>query len=145
KQPLRSAVEPEAGLGRLDPAAGAVEEPLSDALLEGPDLQTHRGLVDPELVGSLREAAALDDRTEGHQLLRVHKHILLLPFERTAAPPADLRSTTCQTRRGSRTRSSAAIASSRWRRRSGRATSSCGLSTSPCSRCSSFSRCRSRS
>ena len=34
QQPLRSAVEPEPGLGRLDPAAGTVEKPLADALLQ---------------------------------------------------------------------------------------------------------------
>src|SRR5881394_1663899 len=67
-EPLRSAVEPETGLGRLDPAAGAAE-----ALLERPDLQAHRRLRHPELVGGLREAAALDNRTKGRELLRVHK------------------------------------------------------------------------
>ena len=72
-EPLRSAVEPETGLGRLDPAAGAVEELLADALLERPDLQAHRRLRHPELVGGLREAAALDNRTKGRELLRVHK------------------------------------------------------------------------
>ena len=72
-EPLRSAVEPETGLGRLDPAAGAVEEPLTDALLERPDLKADRGLRHPELVGGLREAAALDNRTKGRELLRVHK------------------------------------------------------------------------
>ncbi len=72
-QPLRSAVEPETGLGRLDPAAGAVEELLADALLQRPDLQAHRRLRHPELVGGLREAAALDNRTKGRELLRVHK------------------------------------------------------------------------
>ena len=76
EQPLRPAVEPEAGLGRLDPAAGAVEEPLADALLERPDLQTDRRLRHPELVGRLREAAALDDRAKGGELLRVHKNTL---------------------------------------------------------------------
>ena len=76
EQPLRSAIEPEAGLGRLDPAAGAVEEPLADPLLERPDLQADRGLGDAELVGGLREAPALDDRAEGSELLRVHKNTL---------------------------------------------------------------------
>ena len=73
EQPLRSAVEPETGLGRLDPAAGAVEKPLADALLERSDLKADRGLRHPELVGGLREAAALDHRAKGRELLRVHK------------------------------------------------------------------------
>jgi hypothetical protein len=60
-QPLRSAVEPQPGLGRLDPAAGAVEELLPDALFQRPDLQAHRRLRHSELVGGLREAAALDN------------------------------------------------------------------------------------
>ena len=76
KQPLRSAVEPEPGLGRLDPAAGAVEEPLADALLERPNLKADGGLRHPELVRGLREAAALDNRTKGRELLRVHKNTL---------------------------------------------------------------------
>ena len=53
EQPLRSAVEPQARLGRLDPAAGAVEEPLADALLERADLEADRRLRHPELVGGL--------------------------------------------------------------------------------------------
>ena len=76
EQPLRSAVEPEPGLGRLDPATRAVEEPLADALLERPDLEADRGLRHPELVGGLREAAALDNRAKGRELLRVHKDTL---------------------------------------------------------------------
>ena len=76
EQPLRAAIEPQAGLGRLDPAAGAVEQLLPDALLERADLQADRGLRHPELVGRLREAPALDDRAEGGELLRVHKNIL---------------------------------------------------------------------
>ena len=62
EQPLRAAVEPEPGLRRLDPPAGAVEEPLAQALLERPDLEADRGLGHAELVGSLREAAAAPRR-----------------------------------------------------------------------------------
>ena len=65
EEPLRSAVEPQTGLGRLDPPAGAVEEPLAHALLERPDLQADRGLRHAELVGGLREATPLDDGAEG--------------------------------------------------------------------------------
>ena len=72
-EPLRSAVEPETGLGRLDPASRAVEELLADALLQRPDLKAHRRLRHPELIGGLGEAAALDNRTKGRELLRVHK------------------------------------------------------------------------
>ena len=76
EEPLRSAIEPETGFGRLDAAPGTVEEPLAHALLERPDLQAHRGLRHPELVGGLREAATFDNRAKGHQLLRVHKRTL---------------------------------------------------------------------
>jgi len=73
EQPLRAAIEPVAGLGRLHPTSGAIEEPLAETFLERPDLQADRGLRHPELVGGLREAPALDDRAEGCKLLRVHK------------------------------------------------------------------------
>ena len=76
QEPLRSAVEPESGLGRLDPAAGTVEELLPEPLLERTDLQADRRLRHAELVGGLREAAALDDSTERRELLRVHKNTL---------------------------------------------------------------------
>src|SRR5205085_12393287 len=56
-----------------DAPAGAVEEPLSEPLLEGPDLEAHRRLRDPEPRRRLREAPALDDRAERCELSRVHK------------------------------------------------------------------------
>src|SRR5215470_4673211 len=39
EQPLGTPIQAEPGLGRLDPAAGPVEEPLAHPLLERPDLQ----------------------------------------------------------------------------------------------------------
>ena len=50
---LRAAVEAEARLGRLDPAAGAVEQRLPEALLEGANLEADRGLRDAELLRGL--------------------------------------------------------------------------------------------
>src|SRR6266550_4009846 len=73
KQPLRSAVEPEPGLGRLDPTAGAVEEPLTDALFERPDLKADRGL---RRVHKSTGNYALDARKRQRlaPLLRCRKH-----------------------------------------------------------------------
>jgi hypothetical protein len=73
EQPLRTAIEAESGLGRLDSTAGAIEKLLADALLERPDLQADRGLRHSELVGSLREAPPLHDCAKGGELFRVHK------------------------------------------------------------------------
>ena len=65
EHPLRAAVEREPGLGRLDAAAGAVEQLLSEPLLERAHLQADRGLRDAEALGRLREALELDDGAEG--------------------------------------------------------------------------------
>ena len=78
EQPLRAAIEAHPGLGRLDPAAGAVEELRPEPLFERLDLQAHRRLGDPQPLGRLREAAPLDDRAERRQLARIHKRILYL-------------------------------------------------------------------
>src|SRR5438093_5048607 len=61
EQSLRAAVEPQARLGRLDPAAGAVEQLRPEALLERPHLQAHRRLRHPEPFCGLGEAPPLDD------------------------------------------------------------------------------------
>ncbi len=90
QQPLRSAVEAPARLGRLDAPAGAVEQLGSEALLERPHLQRHGGLGDAEPVGRLREAAALDDGAEGCELPCVHKQILSRDV-RAANPPGAIR------------------------------------------------------
>ncbi len=76
QQPLRPAVEPEAGLGRLDAAARAVEQLRAEALLERAHLQRDRGLGDPEAFGGLGERLALDHLAERLQLPRVHKRRL---------------------------------------------------------------------
>ena len=76
EQALRAAIEPQAGLGGLDPPAGAVEELRPKPLLERPDLKRDRGLRDAEPFRRLREAAPLDDRAEGRELLRVHNRSL---------------------------------------------------------------------
>jgi hypothetical protein len=76
EQPLRAAIEPQAGLGRLDAASRAVEELRAEALLERAHLQRDGRLGDSEPLGGLREAAALDDGAERCELPRVHKHIL---------------------------------------------------------------------
>ena len=76
EQPLRAAVEAQAGLGRLDAASRAVEQLRAEPLLERAHLQRDGGLRDSEPLGRLREAAALDDGAEGCELTRVHKHIL---------------------------------------------------------------------
>ena len=76
EQPLRAAVEPQPGLGRLDAAAGAVEQLRPEPLLERPHLQRDGRLGDTETLGRLREAAPLDDGAERGELTRVHKKIL---------------------------------------------------------------------
>jgi hypothetical protein len=73
---LRTAVEPEARFGRLDPPSGAIEELLADALLERADLQADSRLGNSELVRGLGEAPTLDHRAEGGELLRIHKNTL---------------------------------------------------------------------
>ena len=73
EQPLGAAVEPQAGLGRLDPPARAVEELRPEPLLERAHLKADGGLRHPEPLGGLREAAPLDDRAEGCELPRIHK------------------------------------------------------------------------
>ena len=45
---LGAAVEAEACLGRLDATAGAIEQRLAEALLEGTHLEADRGLRDAE-------------------------------------------------------------------------------------------------
>ena len=73
---LGAAVEPLAGLGRLDPAAAAVEQTTAEPLLERADLQAHGRLRHAELLGGEREALLLDDRAEGCELARIHKRSL---------------------------------------------------------------------
>ena len=72
EQPLRAAIQPLAGLRRLDAAAGAVEQLPAEPLLERADLQAHRRLRHAELLRRLREAPPLDDGAEGRELPRVH-------------------------------------------------------------------------
>ena len=55
EQPLRAAVEPKPGLGRLDPPPGAVEELRPEPLLERAHLQADRRLRHPEPLSRLRE------------------------------------------------------------------------------------------
>ncbi len=76
QQPLRAPVEAKTGLGRLDSASGAVEQTHPEPPLERAHLQRDGGLRHPEALRSLRERPALDDRTEGLQLPRVHKQTL---------------------------------------------------------------------
>ena len=64
QHPLRAAVEREPGLRRLDAAAGAVEQPAVEPLLERAHLEADGGLRDAEPLGRLREALQLDDRAE---------------------------------------------------------------------------------
>src|SRR5439155_26173443 len=87
EQPLRAAVEAQARLGRLDAAAGAVEQLRPEALLERAHLQAHRRLGHAEPRRRLREALALDDGAERAQLTCVHKGILC-----TSLPPEALAS-----------------------------------------------------
>ena len=81
EQPLRAAVEPQPGLGRLDAPPGAVEQLGPEPLLERPHLQADGGLGDPEPLRGLREAAPLDDGAEGGELTRIHKRSLYLSDE----------------------------------------------------------------
>ena len=81
---LRAAIEAQAGLGRLDAAARAVEQLRAEPLLERAHLQRHGGLRDAEALGRLREAAPLDDGAERCKLTRVHKQILSIHAARTA-------------------------------------------------------------
>ena len=76
QQPLRAAVEAEPRLGRLDAAAGAVEQLHPEPPLERAHLQRDGGLGHAEPLRSLRERPALDHRAEGLQLPRVHKQTL---------------------------------------------------------------------
>ena len=76
EQALGAAEEPQAGLGRLDPAAGAIEQLRAEALLERPHLQRDSGLGDAEPLGGLREAPPFDDGAERGELARVHKRSL---------------------------------------------------------------------
>src|SRR5207302_2427176 len=103
EQPLRALVEAEAGFGGDDAPPGAVEELLSDALLERPHLLADRRLRHPEPRRGLREALALDDRTEGCELPGVHHKALyrreqlissawLYSADRARATPCSIRS-----------------------------------------------------
>jgi len=76
EEPLRAAIETDAGFGGLDAPPRAVEELLAEPLLERADLETDRGLRDTEALSRLREALELDDRAERCELARVHKRIL---------------------------------------------------------------------
>jgi hypothetical protein len=76
EQPLRAAVEPQTGLGRLHAPAGAVEQLRPEALLERAHLLADGGLRHAEPGRSVREAAPLDDLAECRQLTRVHKRSL---------------------------------------------------------------------
>ena len=76
QEPLRAAIEANAGFGGLDAPPRPVEELLSESLLERADLQTDRRLRDAETLSRLREALELDDRAERCELARVHKGIL---------------------------------------------------------------------
>jgi hypothetical protein len=76
EQPLRAPLEPQSCLGRLDTTARAVEQLCAEPLLEGANLQRDGGLCDTEPLGRLREAPALDHRTERGKLTRIHKDIL---------------------------------------------------------------------
>jgi hypothetical protein len=73
EEALRAAIEPEARLRGLDAPTGSVEELSAETLLERPNLEAHRRLRDPETLGGLREAPALDDLAEGGELPRIHK------------------------------------------------------------------------
>ena len=53
EQPLCAAEQPQPGLGRLDPAAGAVEELRPEPFFERPHLQGDGGLRDTESFGRL--------------------------------------------------------------------------------------------
>ena len=76
EQALGASVEPESGLGRLDPPARAIEELRAEPLLERPDLEGDGRLGDPEPLRRLREALPLDHGAERSKLARVHKDSL---------------------------------------------------------------------
>ena len=76
KHPLRGPVEALPRLGRLDPAAGAVEQPRPEPLLERANLKADRGLGYPQPLSRLREALAVDYLAEGGKLTCVHKRSL---------------------------------------------------------------------
>ena len=98
EQPLRAAVEPQPGLGRLDAPARAVEELRPEPLLERPHLEADRRLRHAEPLGGLREAAPLDDRAERRELARVHKPRLIARRRELVEPRACFR--TGRRRRG---------------------------------------------
>ena len=72
------AEKPAAGLGRLDAAAGAVEELQCRAASRASGSAGARPAAYPELLGGLREAPALDDREERGELARIHKGSLCM-------------------------------------------------------------------
>ena len=76
EHPLRAAVEPHPGLGRLDTPPGAVEELRPEPLLERTHLLTDRRLRHPEPGRRVGEAPPLDDLAKRCQLARVHKQSL---------------------------------------------------------------------
>jgi hypothetical protein len=76
EQPLRAAVEPRPGLGRLDATPGAVEELGAEPLLERPHLERDGRLRDAELLGGLGERPPLHHGAERSQLARIHKRML---------------------------------------------------------------------
>ena len=73
KQALGAAVEAQAGLRRLDTAAGAVEQLGAETLLERSAPERDGGLGDTEPLGRLGEAPPLDDGAVRGQLSRIHK------------------------------------------------------------------------
>ena len=84
EQALGAAVEPQPGLGRLDPPARAVEELRAEPLLERAHLQADRRLGHPEALRRLGERLALDHLAERLQLPRVHKGSLYEELPRTS-------------------------------------------------------------
>jgi hypothetical protein len=76
----RPLVQVLAGLGRLDAPPGTVEQPTTEAFLEGAHLQADGWLRHPEPLGSLREAPPLDDLAERGKLTRIHKKSLWQGF-----------------------------------------------------------------
>src|SRR5215212_3744930 len=76
EHPLRGAVEPLPGFGRLDPAPRPVEQLGSEPLLQRPNLEADRRLGHPEPLGRLGEALPVNHLAEGGELSRVHKNSL---------------------------------------------------------------------
>jgi hypothetical protein len=76
QQALCRGIQPQAGLGGLDPAARPVEQLTTEPLLERADLQRDGRLGDAEPLRGLREALPFDDGAECSQLTRVHKRSL---------------------------------------------------------------------